>query len=69
MELRLVREISAVKEAIPSEDRIRILAREEMGLTKRDIWSTRSVMTALGMFGLAISTFVLTVLRGSGHGP
>jgi hypothetical protein len=69
MEIALTREISAVKEKIPSEDRIRILAREEMGLTKRDIWNTRSVMTALAMFGLAVSTFVLTVLRGSGHGP
>lgn len=68
MELSIVREIQGVKDMVPSEDRIRILAREEMGLASRSAWSVRSVMVTIGMFCIAVSTFVMTTLRGTGHG-
>lgn len=68
VELRLVREIQSVKEGIPSEDRIRILAREEMGLATRSAWGLKSALITVGMFFIAVSTFLLTALRGSGHG-
>ncbi len=68
MELRLIREIQAVKETIPSEAKIRQLAREEMGMASKAAWSFRSLMITGGMFVVAISTFVLTAFRGS-HGP
>lgn len=67
MELSLVRELQDVKEAIPSDDKIRILAREEMGLASRVSWGVKSAFAAVAMFGIAVSTFILTAFRGSGH--
>lgn len=64
MELSLVHQIAEVKESIPSDDRIRILARDELGLAHRTVWNTRSAMTAVAMFAVAVSTFVLTAFRG-----
>jgi hypothetical protein len=69
MELRLIREIQAVKETVPSEEKIRELARAEMGLASKAAWSARSTFITVGMFLVAVSTFVLTAFRGSGHGP
>ena len=69
MELRLTREIQAVKEMIPSEAKIREVTRDEMGLAAKAAWSARSTFITVGMFLVAISTFVLTAFRGTGHGP
>lgn len=66
MELRLVREIHSVKDSIPSEPRIRELARLEMGLVHTTVWTARNALMAVGMFTIAISTFVMTALHGNG---
>lgn len=68
MELALVREIQDVKETIPSDARVRELAREEMGIASRQAWNFRQVAIAAAMLIVALSTFVLVTLRGSGHG-
>jgi hypothetical protein len=66
MEIALTEQIQGVKDIVPSEARIKELAREEMGLASRAAWSTRSVMIAFGMFALSVSTFALTAFRGTG---
>lgn len=67
MELSLVREIQGVRDMVPGDDKIRILAREEMGLATRGKMTTRSFFAAAGMLIVAVSTFVMTALRGTGH--
>lgn len=67
MELRIVREIQTVRELIPDEDNIRVLAREELGLATRSSAGARTAIMAIVTFGVAISSFLMTVFRGSGH--
>ncbi len=68
MELRLVREIGTVRDAIPSDARVRELAREEMGIATRASMNMKTVLATVGMFALAVSTLVVTLLRNIGHG-
>ncbi len=67
MEISLKQEIQAVKDAVPDEDRIRLLAREEMGLATRASWGARSAVAAVVMLSVSVSTFLLTLLKGTGH--
>jgi hypothetical protein len=54
----------AIHVATISESRVRELAREEIGSVSRTKWTWTERKIALALFILAVSTFVLTVLRG-----
>ena len=65
MELRLVREMGDLKDMIPTDDRIKEIIRSEGQIETQDMWKVRSLMAAVGMFFVAVSTFLFTLFQGN----
>lgn len=64
MEIELMKELAAIRSSIPSEEKIRHLARDEMGISARAAWSVRAVLISIGMLAISASTFLMTFFRG-----
>lgn len=63
LELRIVREIQKVRDAVMPESRVREIVRHELDTSRSAEWGVKSRFVALTLFFSSISTFLYTFFR------